>query len=104
MILYSIIVALEERKEFTVGRSPENDIFLNSRNISKSHMRIIYRDYTWYMMDGTENKSSVNGTWISLNNKMSRFEKRFSDPMELRDNDQLKISENLISINFCNFN
>jgi pSer/pThr/pTyr-binding forkhead associated (FHA) protein len=97
------MLSLQDEQEFTIGRLPDNDISLNSRDISKYHMRIVYGDNKWLLMDGTKRKNSINGTWYSLNNKRNRFEKGFSDPVEIDDGDQLKISENLISFNFHNF-
>ena len=89
--------------EFTLGRVAENDVVLNSREVSKYHLRVIFRDQKWVLLDGSKRKSSVNGTWLSLNNKINRIEKRFSDPVEISHGDQLKISENLITFNFYNF-
>lgn len=93
-----------ETKVFRVGRLPENDIPLNLKNISKLHLRILFDRGNWWIADGSDHKASVNGTWLSLSSVKNRFEKRFSDPMEIRDRDQLKISEYLLTFNFYNFN
>lgn len=98
-----MLVSLEEEKEFSVGRLPENDISLNARDISKSHMRIIYKDRKWVLMDGTRRTPSINGTFYSVSNARDRFERRISSPVEIEDGDQLKISENLITFSFHNF-
>jgi pSer/pThr/pTyr-binding forkhead associated (FHA) protein len=76
---------------------------LNSRDVSKYHLRIQFKEKRWLLMDGSKRSTSVNGTWVSLNNKMNRIEKRFSDPVEICNGDQLKISENHITFTFHNF-
>lgn len=96
-------MSLEEEKEFLIGRIPENDICLNSRDISKSHMRIIYKEKKWLLMDGTRRKPSINGTFLSLSSARDKFARRISAPIEIEDADQLKISENLITFSFHNF-
>lgn len=98
-----MLVSLEEEKEFLVGRIPENDICLNSKDISKSHMRIIYKENKWVLLDGTRRKPSINGTFLSLSSARDKFVRRISAPVEVEDGDQLKISENLITFSFYNF-
>lgn len=97
-------MAQQESKAFRVGRLPENDIHLNLKNISKLHLRILFDRGDWWIADGSEHRASVNGTWVSLSNVKNRFDKRLSDPMEIREQDQLKISEYLLTFNFLNFN
>jgi hypothetical protein len=66
-------------------------------------MRIIYREKKWLLMDGTRRKPSINGTFFSLSCARDRFARRISNPVDIEDGDQIKISENLITFSFHNF-
>lgn len=61
-----ILVALEKEKVFSVGREPDNDLFINAFMISRHHCRIVYKDRAWFFVDGTDSKKSLNGTWLSI--------------------------------------
>ena len=82
---------------------PENDIVLNSKEISKNHMTIRYRNRCWSLLDGSKRRSSVNGTWLSLSDKRQRLDKRVSDAVEVANGDMLMISENHLLFTFYNF-
>lgn len=94
----------DSANEFYIGRLAENNISicLPARNVSKLQARIVFKDKAWYLIDGSAEKSSTNGTWISLSSKRHRFERRPSQPVAIGDKDQLKISDYLIWFHFHN--
>jgi pSer/pThr/pTyr-binding forkhead associated (FHA) protein len=55
-------------REHTIGRTPNNDIRIDDKLLSKMQGVIHYNkdSKSWYLNDGFENKASTNGTWIYI--------------------------------------
>jgi DNA-binding response OmpR family regulator len=74
-----------EGESITIGRALESDIVITSRRVSREHARV--RREGWHVI--LEDLESTNGTFLN--------EERVGDPVELRDQDQIKIGDvNLI--------
>jgi pSer/pThr/pTyr-binding forkhead associated (FHA) protein len=56
-------------KPLIVGRTPECDIMINDKLLSKcqSHIKYVSQVDQWVMCDGYQSKASTNGTWLYLN-------------------------------------
>ena len=56
-------------KKIVVGRTPDCDIRINDKLLSKNQAHIVFSpDHTsWWLIDGYNNKASTNGTWLYLN-------------------------------------
>jgi predicted component of type VI protein secretion system len=52
-----------------IGRTPDCDIRINDKLLSKNQACITFLpDQTsWWLIDGFNNKKSTNGTWLYLN-------------------------------------
>lgn len=62
--------------EIKIGRSPHCTIRIEDDVLSKYQCRIFY-DFnlrTWTLEDGSTNKSSLNGTWLYLNEEYSVYD------------------------------
>lgn len=72
-------IALTEG-EFTIGRDPKCDVFLNDITVSRKHAKLIYKS------EGAEVKDigSLNGTYV--NNKQT-------DEAKLRNGDEIQIGK-----------
>lgn len=58
-----IILPLTKNK-ITIGRSPESDIFLNDRTVSREHAMISINDGVYQIVD----RNSYNGLWVNNKN------------------------------------
>jgi len=65
----------------TIGRAVENDVVITSRRVSREHARL--RREGWRVI--LEDLGSTNGTWLN--------EERVLNPVELRDDDQIRIGD-----------
>jgi len=56
-------------RPIVIGRTPECDIRINDKLLSKSQASITFStdDSSWVLSDGCNNKPSTNGTWLYLN-------------------------------------
>ena len=62
----------KENSPITIGRKPENDIYLEDNMLSRVHCTINFKDNKWFLIDGCINnengsdtiKKSTNGSWI----------------------------------------
>jgi pSer/pThr/pTyr-binding forkhead associated (FHA) protein len=65
-----------------MGRIKDCDITINDKNLSKKHATFSYKNGEWVLQDGFELLSSMNGTYIFL-----------QDDTPIIDGMDLKISE-----------
>ena len=58
-----------------IGRTPECDIRINDKLLSKSQASIAFQpdDSSWVLSDGCNNKPSTNGTWLYLNENFEMY-------------------------------
>lgn len=57
---------------FTIGRKPENAIYIEDNMLSRIHCTIKYENEKWFLIDGSindkndneDNKKSTNGSWV----------------------------------------
>jgi pSer/pThr/pTyr-binding forkhead associated (FHA) protein len=84
-------------RQVTIGRSQMCDIQVSDTTISRIQCRIEYSKSRWCILDGSEQKPSVNGTWLSLCDN-DRSLRRPSRPFSIANGAQLKVSESLLSI------
>lgn len=91
--------AKEEECRFSIGRSQSCDINLPENTISRVQCRILYKDKMWKLIDGSEGKPTVNGTWLSIcrGNNVSREN---SDPFPLTNGGQIKISDTILEVSW----
>ena len=57
----------------------------------------------WFIIDGDINKESANGTWISLTDYRLKKERQESDPKEIENESEIKISDSILKVNKKNF-
>jgi len=57
-----IFVCDERQRFFRIGRVPENELCINAFMISRSHCRIVCENQEWFLIDGTPEKASLNGS------------------------------------------
>ena len=60
----------ELNKQIVIGRTPDCEIRINDKLLSKNQAVIQLSDQTdgqWILSDGHNGKSSTNGTWLYLN-------------------------------------
>ena len=62
-------------KEIQIGRTPECDIKINDKLLSKiqSHVKVQYfanGQFKWILHDGVKGKPSTNGTWLYINDDL----------------------------------
>lgn len=84
-------------RQVTIGRSQMCDIQVSDTTISRTQCRIEYTDSKWRILDGSEQKPSVNGTWLSVCD-YERSLRKPSKPFPLSNGAQLKVSETLLNI------
>ena len=92
-------LAEDKFKVFTVGRSQACDINLPDNTISRTQCRIVYNQGHWALLDGVENKPTVNGTWLSIRKK-HLMSKELSEPFPIRNGSQIKISDSIMQIDW----
>ncbi|MDQ7024439.1 MAG: FHA domain-containing protein [Anaerolineae bacterium] len=77
------------RQGFRVGRSRENNMTLNHREISRQHMRIAWQDDNRYYV---EDLNSSNGTYLNEEKLKGR------DPIPLQEGDYVRFGPFLLTI------
>ena len=79
----------KEDSPIIFGRGKSCKVNINSNVLSKKHTTVEYNDLNknWIIRDGYERNFSLNGTWLCLN---ARY--------ELRDEDYIKIGNNVVKI------
>lgn len=82
-------VPLDKGSTWTIGRTPRNDVVLPADSVSRRHVMIQLTDSgQYYLIDlGSVNGSFVNGKRVSL-------------PRALKDGDEIKIGENLLTFRY----
>jgi len=92
-----LFVAERPLQTFLIGRSNTCDVKLNDSTISRTQCRIVYAGEKWMLMDGQENKPSVNGTWLSICGK-DRGQRQESPAVAVEWGAQIKISESVLQV------
>ena len=85
---------------FLIGRSNNCDIKLNDSTISRVQCRVVFMKDRWVMLDGSEGKTSVNGTWLSICKRDRRIREE-SLPFPVSNGMQLKISEAVLQVSWA---
>jgi len=64
------------RSPIVIGRTPECNIRINDKLLSKSQATITFapEQQCWILSDGYNGKSSTNGTWLYLNENFEMHE------------------------------
>mmetsp|Transcript_3027 Transcript_3027/g.6293 ORF Transcript_3027/g.6293 Transcript_3027/m.6293 type:complete len:314 (-) Transcript_3027:1157-2098(-) len=83
--------------QVTIGRSQMCDIQVSDTTISRTQCRIEYSESKWRILDGSEQKPSVNGTWLSVCDH-ERSIRKPSKAFPISNGAQLKVSETLLNI------
>lgn len=65
----------------------------------KNYNRIKYINNDWFIHDGDTNKESANGTWISLTDYRVKKDRIESDPKEIENESEIKISDSILKVN-----
>ena len=62
--------------QIKIGRSPYCDITIEDEVLSKyqCNVHFDFNDSNWILQDGLDNKKSLNGTWLYLNEEYSVYE------------------------------
>lgn len=89
--------AREEKHRFSIGRSQSCDINLPENTISRVQCRVLYEEKMWKLVDGSEGKPTVNGTWLSIS-KRNNVNRESSDPFALTNGGQIKISDTILEV------
>ena len=61
----------KEKSEITIGRDKNCDIvLLNEKDVSRIQTTIYFdlKEDEWFIIDGSKEKESTNGTWLTLMN------------------------------------
>ena len=56
-----------EDQEIVIGRTPNCDIRIEDKLLSKAQATIKFDGQHWILIDGYDNRESTNGTWLYLN-------------------------------------
>ena len=68
------------QRDINLGRTPECDIQINDKLLSKtqSHIKVEHtgdpQNYRWMLCDGIGGKPSTNGTWLYINEDLLLYE------------------------------
>ena len=74
-------------KKVRIGRNKENEVFLDGYAYSRIHTTFYNTNNDWYIIDGSHDKCSTNGTWIYLDKEWN-----IEDDISIRVGvDELKI-------------
>ncbi|CAD8052298.1 unnamed protein product [Paramecium sonneborni] len=99
---FNIFIQTENQDsiEFQIGRGQENHVKINSNTISRKQSRFKYSKSlkSWIVFDGSKDRDSANGTWVSLSTLEQADKKVESDLMVLKNNAEIKISEFILKI------
>jgi hypothetical protein len=95
-VLY-FLIATEEKYQFTIGRDPDSDVYVNLSRVSRVHSRIIYNPVIkeWVIYDGSVNKESENGTFSLIKSR----ERNKKSPWLILQHREIHIRSYIISIN-----
>lgn len=91
--------ATKDKYKFNIGRSQNCDINLPENTISRVQCRVFYHEKQWKLLDGTEGKPTVNGTWLSICKKNSPIREE-SKPYPLKNGSQIKISDTILQVDW----
>ena len=67
-------------------------------------LRISYSKGKWGILDGDTNKESANGTWISLTDFRMKKGRSESEPREVENDTEIKISDSILKVLLINYN
>ena len=91
--------ATASKVRYTIGRSQNCDINLPENTISRIQSRVFYEDCKWKLLDGSEGKPTVNGTWQSITKRVNPG-RDASDPYPINNGSQIKISDTILQIDW----
>lgn len=91
--------ATKEKTRYTVGRSQNCDINLPENTISRIQSRVFYEDKKWKLLDGSEGKPTVNGTWQSITKRINP-NREASEPYPIKNGSQIKISDTILQVDW----
>lgn len=75
-----------EKRVFTIGRRPENDLMLLSNSVSRDHAAIVYDNETYYLVD----KASKSGLFVN-GQRVTRCELHHLDQIGVGGHDDCQI-------------
>ena len=75
-----------EKRVFTIGRRPENDLMLLSNSVSRDHAAIVYENETYYLVD----KASKGGLFVN-GQRITRRELHHLDQIGVGGKDDCRI-------------
>ena len=75
-----------EKRVFTIGRKPENDLVLLSSGVSRDHGAIVYEDGRYYLVD----KASKSGLYVN-GEPITRCELHHLDKIAVGGHDDCQI-------------
>lgn len=75
-----------EKRVFTIGRRPENDLMLLSNSVSRDHAAIVYENEIYYLVD----KGSKGGLFVN-GQRVTRWELRHLDQIGVGGKDDCRI-------------
>jgi len=86
-----------EKRVFTIGRRPENDLMLLSNSVSRDHAAIVYDKQTYYLVD----KGSKGGLFVN-GQRITRCELHHLDQIRVghRDDCQIQFLEESVPVIF----
>jgi hypothetical protein len=58
----------------------------------------------WFIMDGSESKESLNGTWLSISNSIKQSIRSDSERYPICDGDNFKINNYIFKVQELNIN
>jgi hypothetical protein len=75
---FTVEEMMNQRREILIGRTPDCDIKVNDKLLSKIQSNItvdFHRNgkYKWVLHDGCKGKPSTNGTWLYINDDLQIF-------------------------------
>jgi hypothetical protein len=91
--------ATDQKWRYTVGRSQNCDINLPENTISRVQCRVFYEEKKWKLLDGSEGKPTVNGTWQNISKRASAS-REVSEPYPLKSGSQVKISDTILQVDW----
>ena len=75
LVNYSYVFNQSQINKILIGKAEKCNIVVNDEILDDIHCVIEFKDKKgWTLIDGYENKNSVNGTWISLSEETKIFE------------------------------
>ncbi|CAD8074076.1 unnamed protein product [Paramecium sonneborni] len=94
-----------EQSIFKIGRSQDCDIIVNMNTISRKQTQIMFNKNQWEICDGEGVKQSANGTWQSLQQYQNPSNPilQSSQPLQIEDKMEIKISENIFRFDMLGF-